>query len=145
MYMSDRSFANLVARGDMYVSGDGTNFRLITEADNGLDLFVKLHDGSYANYPPINNRRNHPPPGRGRSRSGSRPPLPVVIYPPPPEDETDEAIQHIGRQAEKGIVLVCHGLGGIVKGVVIFIIADLIIWALLIAWGLIVGADMTFN
>jgi len=144
MYMSDRAFTNLVARGDIYVR-DGTNFRLITEADNGQDLLVKLHDGSYTNYPPINNRSNHPPPGQGRSRSGPRPPVPVVIQRTPPEDETDREIQHIAKQVDRGVVAVWNGLGCIVRGIIVFIAVDLAIWALLIIWGLIATGGTHFN
>lgn len=138
MRLSDRAIASLVERGDIFV-WDGTAYCPITMDDGDRELFVQLHDGSYSNYPPIYDGRNHPAPGLGR-------PVPVVILPPPPEDETDRKLQHIAKQVDRGVVAVWNGLGCIAKGIAFFVIADLAIWALLIIAGLIFGGDnISFN
>jgi len=129
MYMSDRSFASLVARGDIYVR-DGNSYRIITQTDNGQDLFVKLHDGSYSNYPPIYDGRNHPAPGLERPMSA--------------RDEIDETVRDVIKDTEKVVSSIYHGIGCFLHVIGKIILVYIIAWIVVVVWGLITTGTTHF-
>ena len=128
MRLNDRALASLVERGDIYV-WDGANYRSVTLADIDQDLFVKLHDGSYSNYPPTDDGRNLPPP---------------ELRTPSAREEIDEGKLELINKATNVAKIVDKGAGCAFKGVVIYVIANIAVWILIIVVGLIISGKTFF-
>jgi hypothetical protein len=129
MRLSDRAIASLVARGDIFV-WDGTAYCPITMDDGDRQLFVQLHDGSYSNYPPIYDGRNHPAPGLERPMSA--------------RDEIDETVRDAIRETKDIVYSVNQGIGCFLHVIGKIVIAYIIAWIVVVVWGLITTGTTHF-